>query len=242
MMKSIWTKDTVLFDKTAKLNNFIKPYNGYVIKGPVQGDKFPEQDSDKLLTRVTIYYRDRQDCEFGTSIGMDFEYHIRHIDATVLRWDLSEPYMFIGMDTLGRMFIGNTLEPFEDQTMLYGTQQYNHYNEITVNAYRDLRTERIGLCMRCDDNEPSYAVFLEYLDNYQIRFVMNDEIFAKVLTDLEKQKYEDYYGISIDDYPKLRYFDIGYDSEKTMLKFLEELFNEKGYTLYGKVSDNRQRF
>ena len=237
-MKSIWTKDTVLFDKSAKLNNFIKPYNGYVIKGNVERNKFPEQDSDKLLTKVTIYYRDRHDCEFDNSIGLDFEYHIRHIDATVLRWDTTAPYMFIGMDTTGRMFVGNTIETLEDQVMLYGTQQYNHYNEITVNTYRDLRSECVGLCFRCDDNEPSYAVFLEYIDNHQIRFVMSDEIFAKVLTDLEKQTYEEYYDESIDDYPKLPYFDLQYDNEKTMLSFLEKLFNEEGYTLYGKVSND----
>lgn len=237
-MKQIWTKDTVLFDKCAKLNNFIKPYDGYVIDAPVLKNKFPEQDSDKLLSTIRINYRDVQDCYVGEETGLDPVHQVRQTFATILRYDTTEPYKCICVDKLGRMFIGNTQDI--EAPMLYTVQQYNFYNMQVVDAYRDLREENIGLCVRCDDMNPAYAIMMELdIVNKTMRFVVTDEIFPKMLTDLEKELYESYYDVDIAlNYPKVEDFDPEYDNEKTMKEFIENLLNEEGYSIYGKVSND----
>lgn len=233
-MKQIWTKNTVLFDKCAKLNNYIKPYDGYVIDADILKDKYPLQDSSKLLQTIRINYRDVQDCYVGDERGLDPVHDIRTTYATVLRYDSSSPYRCICIDSLGRVFIGKS-DDIEDP-MLYCTQQYNRYNEQVVDAYRDLRGENIGLCIRCDDMNPVFGVMLELLPEEKLmRFVTTDETFSKVLTDEEKELFESYYEINIEEtYPKAE-FDPAVDKESKMKEFIEHLINDEGYLVYGQV-------
>lgn len=215
-MEPVFNKDTILLSKLAKLNNFVKPYSGFVHQGTVTKTTFPVQDSSKLLSEKRIYYRDKNKCVL---VGEEFEsdHYAEHTNVLIIRYDLEDPYVFMGIDNDGRIFVGDTrtIDNEETPILLYPEQQYKFYAISVQDVFRDMKDHLDGLVIRCDDAHPAYAVIMEYMSENLIRFVTCDEVLSKVNMR------------SIVNNPEL------YKKELDIKELINRLLNEEGYNIYG---------
>ena len=214
-MTSVFDENVILLDKMARLNNYCKPNPGYTIKSEyVSATEFPEQDSDALLTNISIKYRDRT-CALIDEPGMS-EYYTRETNITILRWDITAPYIFIGCNNEGKLFVGDTRE-FPNDILMYCEQQYKFYKIETIDLFNDMRNQLNGIIIRCDDAQPSYCIIMEFVNDNTVRFILSDETVAKLHDDYKDKKEKD---------ATIR--------ESDIKSYLEEILSR--YNLYGKNS------
>ena len=224
-MSIVVNPDDKLLHKYAKLIKFDMPGSDYV-----DYDVFPEQDPSKLKTSIDITYRfraSRIDTKRGT-LEPEYDY-IKTTTCTILRWDVTEPNIFIAYNADGKVFVANTdytpdkilIYP-ESNTEFLGVECYDIYQSLTSIVIDDYghrqALQHFAGVVRCDNNDPNYGVLLETLDSEYIRFVTAFECQSKMLN------YEDH--VDPESYARR--------SERDIAEMITSML--EGYKLYGSIS------
>lgn len=105
----------------------------------------------------------------------------------VLRADLVEPYVFIGISTnYSTVIVGSTKMndqyhyDFLDNVYTYPVQANEYFNLVMLTHYMndqfidDFYYDAIAL--RVDSTDPALAVIMEYIDDDNVRFILTDEV------------------------------------------------------------------
>lgn len=178
-------KDNLLFDHT-KHTNVSVPMSQYV-----GYQKFPAQDPSMLNKVVDIKFRNMYIPDREITGADQFEEHDIYTRKTrILRYDIDEPYVFIGC-TLDYKFI------FVSDTRYWRTKvvqypiQFFEFTGINVLDQYYAQVNRLrGVTLRVDEGEPCHTVIAERYVDGTMRMVLGDECHSLLV---------DYYGIS-DDY------------------------------------------
>lgn len=167
----------------ARHTNLENPYNEFV-----SANTFPEQDPEMLGSLVFLKYRDMyhaaevnfDDEEDETENEDDID--IRNLEEgyfTVLRFDITEPYRFIGLSLDGNVIVvSSTKDDKYRRQITHYPIQYEEFNglDLTDKYKQNPAAEIKGVSIRVDNGEPCYSVICEFLPNHVIRFVLGDEV------------------------------------------------------------------
>ncbi len=175
----MYFRDELSLNRAAKLTNITYPIREYITK-----DSFPDQDPYKLGSVLHVKYRDLCLGKDGYIDSPDGDTRIKETTMFVLRYDIVEPYIVIGIcqedEAKGRVFVFNRVNNDDPMNYIsvYTEQKYNYYRVTTKDyhyGYTNSNSYLPGYILRCDDGEPSYAVIAETTEDNKIRFVLSDE-------------------------------------------------------------------
>lgn len=208
----MWKLTDTLLYKKAKLTNTTSPHSDQIDK-----ETYPTQNSDLIGTKVLVKYTNFYRCNEKEALeepavsadGKSLRPHddnqhlfpiiIPDIDIdskdfweeefTVLRADLDEPNVFIGInEDYSVILVGSTKMnemfhyDFIDNVYVYPIQKNELYNvRLKTHYMNENYVEdfyRDAILLRIDDCDPAQAILMEYINSNTVRLILSDEIIS----------------------------------------------------------------
>lgn len=173
--------DVLLQDQIHHTNRTV-PWSDYI-----KYKKYPEQDSQFVGKTISIRLRHLDEAE-----NKDVDPPVSNIvvaKCKVLRCDKTEPFTMIAVTEDYKYILVGKVEHFLNKSIVfkYPDQLTNYIGLWYSDQYFAEIDEREGAIIRCDNGEPCYTVLMErYLDG-TVRFVLGDEVQARVSKDVVKE-------------------------------------------------------
>lgn len=207
---------TKLLHEEAFLTNKDTPLCSYIDK-----EKYPEQDKSKLGTVVYIMYRTDETVVKREITPID--YYVRKDAMFVLRWDNEFPFIRIGINELGKIYVVRDINieirpDIINKIAIYPEQQYKFFMEEVKGTFDGYTIDNLGTVISCYESEPNFATIMEIIDDRYMRFITGDESIFIMSDDYDPSKSKD-----------------NYKHESDVYSYIEDLLEE--YAIYGSDSE-----
>ena len=180
--------------------NLMVPFSKYIT-----ATEFPEQNTELLNTIVSLNYRNMYVVNKDELTGPEIyeeENGVHTADFLVLRCDIVEPFVMIGVTPDCSLFLVTDSRKYSEIITIYPKQLNEYIGLLMHDQYPGIIPEIKAVTLRVDNGEPCYTILMEFLEDNQVRFLLGDECFTKLIDWYDPLGLNDWNGKDAVDHPE----------------------------------------